>query len=62
MASRVTSPSWILWFVTSVILGTAAVVVGVHAVAGSWATGAMAGVIAGTITAVTYPMLIRRRT
>ncbi|MDQ2960515.1 MAG: hypothetical protein M3R48_05625 [Candidatus Dormibacteraeota bacterium] len=48
-------------FVATVVVGTAAVVVAIHAISGSWATGGVAGGIAAVITATVYPLLVRRR-
>ena len=39
---------------------TAASVLVIHAITGSWVTGAVIGGISGGITAATYPVIFRR--
>ncbi|MEC5190620.1 MULTISPECIES: hypothetical protein [unclassified Arthrobacter] len=48
-------------FIAAVVLGTTVVIVLTRWVTGSWSTGATAGVIAGTLSAAMYPLLIRKR-
>lgn len=51
----------VLLFVAAVIAVTTVVIVAVHGLFGSWATGGTAGVIAGVVSVVAYPLIIRSR-
>jgi nucleoside permease NupC len=47
-------------FIGAVVIGTAAVIVLIHWITGSWAVGATAGVIAGVLSTAMYPVFFRK--
>ena len=51
----------VIAFVVLVVGGTTLVVLVIHAVSGSWATGGVGGAVAGGVSAALYPTLVRRQ-
>lgn len=51
----------IVTFLLLVVAGTTLVVLVIHAVSGSWATGGVVGAVAGGVSAALYPTLVRRQ-
>lgn len=51
----------VIAFIASVTVGTTLVILAAYWVSQSWAVGATAGVIAGVLSAVLYPVMIRQR-
>ena len=60
MSSIRPTPLQLTAFIGAVVIGTAAVILLIYWITGSWAVGATAGVIAGVLSTVMYPVTFRR--